>query len=164
MPQPSPSAEDRFLIADLCARYAWALDTGDTDGLVACFASDGVFDEMGVATGHDDIRRSVVQNFHENPLFAGRQHLIGQVLFSEDPEGRPDHWKMKAFAHVVVLRDVGASLFWTGYYDDVVAKIGGEWLFKYRKAARWSGGVLSQFPPGTIAQAELPPNFGRPVS
>jgi hypothetical protein len=156
MPTPTPSADDRFLISDLWAKYSWTLDTGDVEGFVECFAEDAVFDELIVATGRTEIRSLVTKFFYENPLFAGRQHLIGQHQFFADSEGRPDHWRVRSFAHVFVLRDVGASLFWTGYYDDVVAKIGGEWLFLYRKASRWLGDVLVNFPENTIARAELP--------
>ena len=31
------SIEDRLALQDLIAAYSWALDTGDADGLVACF-------------------------------------------------------------------------------------------------------------------------------
>lgn len=34
--------EDRLDILDLMARYAWAIDTGDTDAYVACFTPDAV--------------------------------------------------------------------------------------------------------------------------
>jgi hypothetical protein len=163
MPRPGPNAEDRFAIADLCAQYAWCLDTGDTEGLVACFAEDAVFDEVLVSYGRDQIRRLVKQAFHDNPLFAGRQHEIGQPLFEPDDEGRPDTWRMKSFAHVFVLRDTGPSLYWTGHYTDVVAKIDGEWLFRYRKASQWKGEVLDGFPDGTIAKVGMPANFNAPV-
>jgi hypothetical protein len=161
MPAPTPSPEDRFAISDLCARYAWALDTGDTEGLVACFTEDAVFDEIVVARGRDQIRRAVKQVFHDNPLFAGRQHLIGQPLFS--PGDEPDQWRMKSFAHVVALRDTGATLFWTGWYDDVIEKVAGEWLFSYRKPAKWEGEVLSGFAPGGIAQLRMPANWAQPL-
>lgn len=163
MPSAAPSPEDRFAIADLCARYAWALDVGDTDGLVACFTEDAVFDEIVHAEGHDQIRRAVKQVFHDNPLFPGRQHLIGQSLFFADEHGRPDHWRMKSFAHVFALRDVGASLFWTGWYDDLLVKVDGEWLFAYRKPSKWQGEVLAGFAPGSIAHLEMPANWSAPV-
>lgn len=162
-PARTPSPEERFAIADLFARYSWTLDTGDTEGFVACFAPDAVFDEIVHARGRDQIRRAVKQVFHDNPLFAGRQHLIGQSLFSEDEEGRPDHWRVRSFAHVVALRDTGATLFWTGWYDDVVARIDGEWLFVYRKPAKWEGDVLSGFPENTISRLRLPDDWARPL-
>ncbi len=36
-----PSVEDRIAIQDLIARYAWALDTGDVEGVVGCFTPNG---------------------------------------------------------------------------------------------------------------------------
>jgi hypothetical protein len=162
MPRPTPPADDRFAIMDLCARYAWALDTRDTEGLVSCFTDDGTFHEIVLATGHDQIRRAVRQVFHDNPLFAGRQHLIGQSLFEPDEQGRPDHWRMRSFAHVFALRDTGASLFWTGWYDDIVAKVDGEWLFAYRKPSKWEGEVLADFTEG-IAALRMPENWSAPI-
>jgi hypothetical protein len=43
MPSAGPlTTEDRIAINDLLAAYAWALDTGDVDALVACFTLDAV--------------------------------------------------------------------------------------------------------------------------
>jgi len=62
----------------------------------------------------------------------------------------------------VVLRDVGATLFWVGCYDDVVAKVNGEWLFKQRICQKWEGEVLSNYATGSILMGE-PPDFNAPV-
>ena len=53
--------EDRIAIQDLIARYAWALDTGDVDSLVACFTPDArvieeVFEDPDRWEGHEGIR------------------------------------------------------------------------------------------------------------
>ena len=39
------SVEDRIALQDLIAAYSWALDTGDAEGLVACFTEDCVMSE-----------------------------------------------------------------------------------------------------------------------
>jgi hypothetical protein len=36
------STADQLAIRDVISRYCWAIDTGDIEGFVACFASDGV--------------------------------------------------------------------------------------------------------------------------
>ena len=36
--------EDRLDIQELFAKYAWAIDMGDIDAVVACFAEDGYLD------------------------------------------------------------------------------------------------------------------------
>ena len=41
----SLSIEDRIALQDLIAAYSWALDTGDAEGLVACFTEDCVMSE-----------------------------------------------------------------------------------------------------------------------
>src|ERR1035441_11069326 len=40
------SAEDRLDIQELFAKYAWSIDMGDIDGIVACFAEDGSLDHL----------------------------------------------------------------------------------------------------------------------
>ena len=53
--------EDRIALQDLIAAYSWALDTGDAEGLVACFTEDcvmseDVFEDPDVWEGHEGIR------------------------------------------------------------------------------------------------------------
>src|SRR5205085_269801 len=76
--------EDRFAIADLIARYGWALDTGDVDAFVACFAPDGamieqVFEDPDVWEGRDGIRR-LAEHYKGIHNFPGRQHYCGNLL------------------------------------------------------------------------------------
>ena len=55
---PAPSAQDRFMIDDLFIRYTCALDAGDIETLVACFAEDGslVSPAVGEHKGRPAIR------------------------------------------------------------------------------------------------------------
>ncbi|HVC59154.1 MAG TPA: nuclear transport factor 2 family protein [Acetobacteraceae bacterium] len=50
--------EDRLAINDLFVRYATALDAGDVETIVGCFAEDGSLESpvVGVYAGHDGIR------------------------------------------------------------------------------------------------------------
>jgi hypothetical protein len=160
-----PSADDRFAISNLCARYAWALDTGDTDGVVDCFTPDAFLSDAIDARGHDQIRRLVVQRYHGNPVFPGRQHQINQVLIAPHESGAADRWRQKAFAQVFVMRDIGPSLWWVGHYDDIVVLHEGRWLFEQRIANRWMGEVLAGFPSASITQhiIDRPPGFFDPL-
>lgn len=153
----SPSLEDRALIEELFARYAWALDTGDTDGFVACFTADAVFADIVEAAGADQIRQLVLRKYHANPTFAGRQHWIGQLLY-EPADDDPGRCVVKSFGQVTVRRDVGCSVFWTGWYEDTVVKAGDIWLFEKRAARRWEGPeLLAAFPETSVAwQLENP--------
>ncbi len=96
-----PSLEDTLLIHDLFARYAWALDTGDTDAYVALYAPDAVILETrpeGVreARGHDAIRELVLR-FHNDPAFPGRQHRSSHLVILPDPEARPGRWLVRKY-------------------------------------------------------------------
>ncbi len=78
--------EDRLAIQDLIAAYAWALDTGDVEGLVACFTPDTrmveeVFEDPDIWEGHDGIRRPRSGITSTRPDFPGRQHHVTQVQY-----------------------------------------------------------------------------------
>jgi hypothetical protein len=73
--------EDRLALQDLIAAYSWALDTGDVEGLVACFTPDArmaeeVFEEPDIWNGHDGIRKLARHYFNAR---AGRQHHVTQI-------------------------------------------------------------------------------------
>lgn len=163
----TPSADVRFHISDLFAKYAWALDTGDTDQFIDCFTHDGSFGDGGVEVrGHERIRKMVMQKYHGNPLFPGREHLVGQSRYVPANDAESDEsWAVKSFAQVVLLRDVGAKLWWVGWYDDLVVRIGEEWLFRRRIANRFQGEILSGFPASSMAPLimERPANYYDPI-
>jgi hypothetical protein len=144
---PSVSANDKIEIHELLARYAWSFDTGDIDGFVGCFTHDAtlcedVFEEVDRWSGRDAIR-SMAEFFFSLPGFAGRQHHVSQVLI----DGNADRCKVRAFCFVIEPRlDEPCAVPFAGYYDDVVVKVDGRWLFEERLVRHWSGPVLRKFP------------------
>ncbi len=146
MPSAVPVA-DRLEIHELLARYAWALDTGDLDGLVACFTPDAVlieevFEDPDRWEGHEGIRR-LAQHYASAPGFPGRQHHISQVLIDGDASTA----KVRAFTFVTECHGEPPYLLrFAGYYEDRVAKRQGEWLFTERVIRLWDGPVLARFP------------------
>lgn len=163
----TPSADVRFAIADLFAKYSWALDTGDTDALISCFTEDASFGDGTVTvSGHDRIRKMMVQRYHGNPIFPGRQHWVGQLVYEEAGTPEVPAWKVRSFAQVVLLRDIGAKTWWVGHYDDLLVPDGADgWLFQHRFADRWQGEVLSRFPSASIVPLimERPANYFDPI-
>lgn len=141
------TVEDRFAIQDLLARYAWALDTGDVEGLVACFTPDArmteeVFEDPDVWVGHDDIRR-LSQHYRNAPNFPGRQHHLSQLILDGDGE----RCRSKAFAMVTECHGEPPYLIrFTGYWDDLLVKADGRWLIAERTVRLWDGPVLKNFP------------------
>jgi len=141
------TVEDRIAIQDLLARYAWSLDTGDMDRLVACFTADAriveeVFEEPDVWKGHDGIRR-ISQHYASAPNFPGRQHHTSQLLV----EGNAGEARAKSFVFVTECHGEPPYLLrFAGYYEDIIVKQDGAWLFKERIIRLWDGPVLSRFP------------------
>ncbi len=146
MPGPI-TLEDRFAIQDLLARYAWSLDTGDVDGLVACFTPDArmveeVFEDADIWEGHDGIRR-ISEHYRNAPNFPGRQHHTSQLLI----EGDTDDCRARSFAFVTECHGEPPYLLrFAGYYTDHIVKTLGQWLFKERIIRLWDGAVLKGFP------------------
>ena len=148
MPNPAElSVADRIAIQDLIARYAWALDTGDVDSLVTCFTTDcavieEVFEDPDRWEGHDGVRR-LGEHYRNAAGFPGRQHHVSQSLV----EGNSERCSVKSFAFVTECHgEPPYTLRFTGYYDDWLAKIDGQWLFRERTIRLWDGPVLARFP------------------
>jgi hypothetical protein len=151
-PAKGPGIADRIAIDDLYSEYLWALDTGDTEGWLNAFAPDAeVWEDQRDGTtwkgrGREELRQLILK-FHGDPHFPGHQHRETARLFSADPEGRPDHWAVKSYTSATAF-DVEthtATLYWAGYYRDIVGRIDGEWKLVKRWIAPWKGEVLSRF-------------------
>ena len=141
------TVKDRIAINDLLAEYAWALDTGDVDALVACFTPDAivieeVFEEPDHWQGRENIRR-FAEHFRNVPNFPGRQHHISQAVV----KGDGTRCSVRAFVFVTECHgEPPYALRFTGYYDDNLVKSRGKWLFKQRIIRLWDGEVLARFP------------------
>ena len=144
---PPLTTEDRLAITDLLSAYTWALDTGDVDALVACFAPDAVvieevFEEPDRWEGQANIRR-FAEHFRSVPNFPGRQHHVTNSVVSGDSE----RCSVRSFAMVTECQGEPPYLVrFTGYWDDKLAKIGGQWRFQARTIRLWDGEVLAGFP------------------
>lgn len=145
------SAEDRWAIQDLYARYCWALDTGDTDAYVELFTDDAEATEetrdgtIEVRIGKAEIRRLVLK-FHERPDFPGHQHQMAQFVFEPDPVQRPDHWVVRSYAWATINHPPAAPhLHWCGHVRDIIARTPTGWKIQSKQIMGWGGAVLSRF-------------------
>ena len=146
--KPKPlTIEDRFAIEDLCARYAWTLDTGDPDGFAECFTPDAlmmeeVFDDPDIWHGRDQIRRCA-EHYKNVPNFPGRQHHLSQLML----DGNSEECSAKSYAFVTECQgNPPYVLRFAGYYEDKLVKIDGRWYFKERLVRLWEGPALKDFP------------------
>jgi len=143
------SVEDRLALQDLIAAYSWALDTGDTEGLVACFTEDArmveeVFEDPDIWEGHEGIR-GLARHYFNAHGFPGRQHHVTQVQYSPQGDGSV---KLRGFAFVTECAGEPPYLLrFTGWYDDhAVKEADGQWRFRTRTVRLWDGAVLKNFP------------------
>lgn len=154
--------EDRFAIQDLMARYGWALDTGDVDAFVACFAPDGVmieevFEDPDIWEGHDGIRQ-LAEHYRGIANFPGRQHYCANMLVTPIGEDRAH---VRSFALVTECQgEPPYPLRFCGYYDDELVRLDGQWYFAKHVVRLWDGEVLKRFPGrGTYVPRSRPPEF-----
>jgi hypothetical protein len=143
----------QLAIRDLLGRYAWALDTGDTEGYVRLFVPDvGTIvehrpDGTRHARGAEEIR-ALVRRFHDDPAFPGRQHRFDNVVVAADAE-RSDRWLVRSYVLTTSSDPADTSgrptLYWTGLCEDLVASIGGELLIEEHTIKYWRGDVLGRF-------------------
>ena len=143
------SVEDRLALQDLIAAYSWALDTGDTEGLVACFTEDArmveeVFEDPDIWEGHEGIR-GLARHYFNAHGFPGRQHHVTQVQYFPQGDGSV---KLRGFAFVTECAGEPPYLLrFTGWYDDHAVKAAdGQWRFRARTVRLWDGAVLKNFP------------------
>ena len=135
-------AIDRAEIADLEARYMFALDWQDADAYAATFTEDGVLDWAGgVARGREAIRKEVQgmkaaameQAQKDAPTRPStRRHFITNSVVKIDG----DHATQVAY-WFETLNDSPdrktATVPAYGHYVDTLRRVDGRWLFSSRK-------------------------------
>jgi hypothetical protein len=149
MAEPGPlTAEDRFAILELYARYAWAMDSGNVDAYVSLFRPDCILDLGSRHHGQEGVREWHT-NFLKDSGFPGSQHFASQWIM----EGNTEKAQTRAYvARLHRLPDTTSSqILWQGYYTDTVVKVDGRWQFQIKKS-HWAEDLRRQ----DIGQGEYP--------
>lgn len=158
--------ETQLAIHRLMADYAWAMDTGDPDAVVATMTDDAVliedvFEETPDRSGRDvhEGREAIWQwarNHMDVPDFAGRQHHADQIVI----DGAGDERTVRAFVLVTKCQpDAPYVLRFVGSYEDTVVRTGGRWLFRQRILRLWTGVHLEKFPHNHNIRLPRHPDF-----
>jgi ketosteroid isomerase-like protein len=140
------SPADELAIREVIARYAWALDTGDVDGFVACFCRDGVlvwdaFEEPERWQGAEALRH-FASFFRSLPTSAGRQHHVSNTIVTPLGDGA----RSRSYVAVAVRQGEGPHLLSVmGYYEDWFRREDGHWRLAERVIRDWSGPILKDF-------------------
>jgi hypothetical protein len=160
----APSAEDHIAVQQVIARYAWALDTGDVEGFVGCYCTDGelvwdAFEEPQSWQGHDALRH-FARFFAALPSSAGRQHHVSNVVITPTTDGLA----ARSYCMVALRQGDGPHVMHVmGWYEDLFRQENGHWLLARRTIRDWSGPILAGFAGQTgerVARPMPPPLAG----
>ena len=126
--------EDRIAIEELLARYCGHLDNGRFAEMAACFTEDGTWDTaFGPAKGRAKIEELVRRLSARNQPRPAMLHLTSNVIIeiAGDTATATSSWM------VAQNSPRGPLLDCAGNYIDKLQKVGGQWLFSYRKIDRY---------------------------
>jgi hypothetical protein len=121
------STEDRLEIAELVARYCWAIDQRSWDGFFDLFTDDcrlDFGDVMGVFEGRAGLERFTT-------VMSGLDLLMRHYTTNLIVEG--DGAEARARSYVLALTGPARTLA-TGRYEDRLAKRNGRWRIRERRA------------------------------
>lgn len=141
MPRPKIPVEDRLEIQELFAYYAWGLNTGDAEQVLACFTEDCSFEHLpqGVFRGHEQLRVLLNHLWYDKPgWFIGRQHLASHFVMTPRSELE---MHVKAYSSILQhnLDYRRNFVFGLASWDNVCTKASGEWLFSSVRIVKWMG-------------------------
>jgi hypothetical protein len=140
------STADQLAIRYVISRYAWALDTADVEGFVACFWPDGILEWDAFETPErwkgEAALRHFARFFSALPSSAGRQHHVTNTLIEACAGGA----RARSYAAVALRQGDGPhALHVMGYYEDRLRKRDDEWRLSHRVIRDWSGPILAGF-------------------
>ena len=157
------SAESRMDIQELFARYAWGLNTGDIEAIMATFAPDSIFDHQpeGRFAG-DDKRRMFHHLWTAKPgWFIGRQHLATHFVFDDAGDGKV---RVRAYSSILQhnIDYKNQFVFGLANWDCIVEQNDdGDWRFSLMTIVKWMGDSLPWTGPEE-ARISVPPISGTP--
>ena len=124
-------ARDKTAIAELIARYNFAIDHDDYQGWANCFAPEGIFDGMiGKFDAHRELDRFTSEVKRLSADSPNLRHHVTNIL--TDVDG--DTARSKCFLLMTsTTKEGGTKVVIAGEYEDQLVKRDGKWLFSYRK-------------------------------
>ncbi|HEX5369330.1 MAG TPA: nuclear transport factor 2 family protein [Dehalococcoidia bacterium] len=138
MPASKLSLQEREAVYDVLRRYVWCMDTGDIEGVIATFTSDG---EVKDITGRRwDLAGRGARGFAEHWLLRPRdsasQHWV-QFLQTEDLP--PDAVRVTSYwLGTTWAADDSKFVNNLGRYTDTCVKVDGEWRIREKVIDAWN--------------------------
>ena len=124
-------AREKEAIAELIARYNYAIDHNDFRGWADCFAPEGVFDGMvGRYAAHQELDRFTADVRKLTATTPNLRHYVTNIQTEVDG----DQARSRCFLLMTsTTKEGGSKVVIAGEYEDKLVKRGGKWLFAERK-------------------------------
>ncbi len=124
-------AREKEAIAELIARYNYAIDHNDFQGWADCFAPEGVFDGMiGRYAAHTELDRFTADVKKLTVTTPNLRHYVTNI----QTEIHGDEARSRCFLMMTsTTKEGGAKIVIAGEYEDKLVKRNGRWLFTERK-------------------------------
>jgi len=128
---PEELAREKEAIAELIARYNYAIDHNDFQGWADCFASEGVFDGMiGKYAAHVELNRFTADVKKLTETTPNLRHYVTNI----QTEINSDQARSRCFLMMTsTTKESGTKVVIAGEYEDKLVKRNGRWLFLERK-------------------------------
>ena len=125
---------EKNAIRELLATYCFHLDNYRFAEMAALFAEDGTWDTaFGVGTGRAGIVAQCEKISPPGSVRPRRVHLTTNIVIALNGDAA----EVESNWSVIQNSATGPKIGSAGAYRDKVAKIGGRWLFRYRKIDRY---------------------------
>ena len=121
------SYHDKWELAELVAVLSVAVDRGDREAIIACYAEDS-FDDHGAFKGSGREFAEMICATGGPADLMTMHHLLGQSVFDVDGD---QAWGETFFVMHAVIGNQTASGF--GRYIDYFRRIDGRWKLAYRR-------------------------------
>lgn len=127
------SLEARLAINDLFVRYVTALDAGDVETIVGCFAEDGSLESpvLGVRRGRDAIRDFAERFARLRENGTQLRHVLSNLVVQIDG----DRAHATCYLVTIMTRDGQSTLRPPGRYLCDLVRVDGAWVFQHRLVA-----------------------------
>lgn len=127
------SVEDRVLIRELYDRFYLALNDGDADTIMACFAPGGTIQRYAGDVNTPDFSAATGIKWSKDPVGRTYQHHVTNVIVEPDPQGRADHRSARMYFMVTGVWEPPTILVrWSCQAADELRRIDGRWRFSKR--------------------------------
>jgi len=128
---PEELTREKEAIAELIARYNWAIDHNDFQGWADCFAPEGIFDGMiGRYTAHGELDRFTADVRKLTASTPNLRHYVTSI----QTEVSGNQARSRCFLMMAsTTQEGGTKIVIAGEYEDKLVKRDGRWLFTERK-------------------------------